>query len=233
MLGSADQAEIQVDYSISVEEGAEGNSVQGALATVTAEQFTSPVAGASSFAVQAVPASATAPTVSFQVSATGDPHLVNVYGQRFDLMQPGNHTMLLIPRGAPPSATLLGVVARAEHIGKACSEMYIVALTVTGQWVAGVPGAQRLGEAWNMQYFANKPAQRGSSGAGWNTYGNIRMKVNWGHTVGGVKYINLLVRNLAHSGYTVGGLLGEDDHTSASTPMADCQQFLSLLGWSR
>ncbi|CAK0904450.1 unnamed protein product, partial [Prorocentrum cordatum] len=228
MLGSADQAEIQVDYSISVEEGAEGNSVQGALATVTAEQFTSPVAGASSFAVQAVPASATAPTVSFQVSATGDPHLVNVYGQRFDLMQPGNHTMLLIPRGAPPSATLLGVVARAEHIGKACSEMYIVALTVTGQWVAGVPGAQRLGEAWNMQYFANKPAQRGSSGAGWNTYGNIRMKVNWGHTVGGVKYINLLVRNLAHSGYTVGGLLGEGDHTFASTPMAHCRRFSSL-----
>ncbi|CAK0911352.1 unnamed protein product [Prorocentrum cordatum] len=92
-LGSADQAEIQVDYSITVEDETEGSSVQGALATVTAEQFTSSVAaelsggnaggtgGTSGFAVQAVAGSSTAPTVNVQVSATGDPHLVNVHGQ--------------------------------------------------------------------------------------------------------------------------------------------------------
>jgi len=32
--------------------------------------------------------------------AKGDPHLRNVYGQAFDLMRPGRHTLLLLPRGA-------------------------------------------------------------------------------------------------------------------------------------
>ena len=106
--------------------------------------------------------------------------------------------------------------------------MYIEVLTITGTWVAGVPGARHENTNWGMQYFAQKPFQRGSSNAGWHTYGNIRMKVTWGHTAGGVKYLNLLVRNLVHAGYTVGGLLGEDDHTMASTPMEGCMRFLSL-----
>jgi hypothetical protein len=238
-LSSADQAEIQVAYAITVEE-ADGSSVQAALAPVSAEEFTSSFSaqlsasgaatgGGSSYTVEAVAASATAPTVNVQVSATGDPHLVNVHGQRFDLMQPGNHTMILIPRGASPSRALLGVVARAEHIGKGCSDMYIEDLTITGEWVAGVHGARRLNSNWGVRYSAQKPPHRGSSSAGWNTYGKIRMKVTWGHTAKGVKYINLLVHNLVHAGHTVGGLLGEDDHTAASTPMRGCQQFLSLL----
>jgi hypothetical protein len=234
-LDSADQAEIQVGYEIAVEE-VEASTVQGALTTVSAEEFTSSFSaqldGSSNHAataVEAVAASAAAPTVNVDASAVGDPHLVNIHGQRFDLMQPGNHTMIWIPRGASPSRALLGVVARAARIGSACSDMYIEDLAITGEWVEGVQGARRLSTNWGVQYSAQEPPRRGSSSAGWNTYGSIRMKVTWGHTAEGVKYINLLVRNLAHAGYTVGGLLGEDDHATASTPMKGCQKFMSLL----
>jgi hypothetical protein len=238
---SADQAEIQVDYVITVEEEAEGSSVQLAMASVSAAEFTSSFSaqlsgsgaatgGTSSYTVEAVAASATAPTVNVQVSATGDPHLVNVHGQHFDLMRPGNHTMISIPRGSSPDRALLSVVALTEHIGHACTDMYVQALTITGAWAAGVPGAQRLSNSWAVRYFAQQPPQQGSRKAGWNTYGNIRLKVTWGRTAGGVKYMNLLARNLIHAGYTVGGLLGEDDHTTAATPVEGCMHFMSLLG---
>merc|ERR1719382_208783 len=32
-------------------------------------------------------------------SAVGDPHLENVHGERFDLMKPGKHVLINIPRG--------------------------------------------------------------------------------------------------------------------------------------
>ncbi|CAK0880679.1 unnamed protein product [Prorocentrum cordatum] len=34
-------------------------------------------------------------------SATGDPHLQNIHGERFDLMRPGNAVLIQIPRGEP------------------------------------------------------------------------------------------------------------------------------------
>merc|ERR1712007_364939 len=63
---------------------------------------------------------ATAPAVA----AVGDPHMQNILGQRFDLAQPGEHTLLQIPRGASASDALLRVTADAKHEGGACSDMY-------------------------------------------------------------------------------------------------------------
>merc|ERR1719188_1330015 len=60
----------------------------------------------------------TAPT-AFSVKAKGDPHLQNIYGQKFDLMMPGEHTLIRIPRGA--NRALLAVMAEAQRLGTECA----------------------------------------------------------------------------------------------------------------
>jgi len=42
-------------------------------------------------------------------SATGDPHLQNVFGERFDVMRPGRHVLISIPRGTSAEGAMLRV----------------------------------------------------------------------------------------------------------------------------
>merc|ERR1719310_2407476 len=70
------------------------------------------------------------------LSGRGDPHLQNIFGQRFDLMQPGTHTLMTIPRAVDPlEDALFRVTARADYLGGHCADMYFMELNVTGQWV--------------------------------------------------------------------------------------------------
>lgn len=154
------------------------------------------------------------------VGAVGDPHMSNVRGQRFDLLQPGTHTLLQIPRGADPWGTLLRVDANAQHLGSACADMFIQALNVTGKWADAKPRANGKARAGGFQYFA-KPTN-GLEGTNWRHFGKVDLKVIWGHTSEGVNYLNFFARHLGQTGYTVGGLLGEDDHIAAATPSAQC-----------
>ncbi|CAK0851419.1 unnamed protein product [Prorocentrum cordatum] len=63
------------------------------------------------------------PTPS-SVQGTGDPHLVNIYGEHFDIYQPGAYVLLQVPRGASLDATRLLVKASVEQLGAACGEMH-------------------------------------------------------------------------------------------------------------
>ena len=56
-------------------------------------------------------------------SAVGDPHLQNVHGERFDLMKPGKHLLIQIPRKSSEN-TLLRVEAEARQLGGLCADMY-------------------------------------------------------------------------------------------------------------
>ena len=58
------------------------------------------------------------------MAATGDPHLQNIHGERFDLMKPGKHVLIHIPRGEPAETTLLSVEAEARQLGGQCADMY-------------------------------------------------------------------------------------------------------------
>ncbi|CAK0833310.1 unnamed protein product [Prorocentrum cordatum] len=62
-------------------------------------------------------------------SATGDPHLRNVHGQRFDLMKPGRHVLIQIPKGERDASTLLRVQADARRLG-GCKDMYFQEINV-------------------------------------------------------------------------------------------------------
>merc|ERR1719450_1893707 len=79
--------------------------------------------------------SPTSATPSFgAMAATGDPHLVNVHGQKFDLYQPGLHTLIRIPKTAAGDKTSFLVQALATRLGDGCEDMYFTKVNITGVW---------------------------------------------------------------------------------------------------
>lgn len=154
--------------------------------------------------------------------AYGDPHMQNVLGQRFDLMRSGSHTLVQIPRFAAENE-LFRVQADVQRVGKACADMYIQTLNVTGGWAE----AKHQG---GLRFGAGAPVDR--RGTNWMRFGtsaaHVDLKVVHGQTPAGIRYLNFFVRHLSDTGYHVGGLLGEDDHTAAATPDSQCKNLLTL-----
>jgi len=251
-----DTDEIEVTYSVYVagDEDDVRRTVPGAgavtqqqidtlsatLAQNSAEDYTQSfmsemngVAGVASFGVTSVANSATAPTVTAQndsptasptpsptpsaASAVGDPHLVNIYGQRFDLMQPGLHSLVHIPRGAEAVRTLLDIRADVQRVGAMCTDMYVQAINATGAW-ASAPEHPA-----GIFFSVKKPYQN----LGWQNLGQVKLKVVEGHTKSGIAYLNFLIRSLSKVDYSIGGLLGDDDHTAASKVDTHCRALTS------
>jgi len=74
------------------------------------------------------------PTPAPTVSARGDPHLVNLNGEHFDVNHGGEFTMLRIPQNTAKTADLeLKATILPEH-GKPCTT-YITAVEVSGTWL--------------------------------------------------------------------------------------------------
>lgn len=151
-------------------------------------------------------------------SATGDPHLRNIHGQAFDLMEPGRHTLLLLPRGVGSNNSLLQVEASAHRVGTHCGDMYFEELSITGAWVES---------QWSggLHFRADADGEEDSK---WMSFGKVDLKVAHGRTQQGTAYLNFYVKHLAHTGLAVGGLLGEDDHVDAATPSVECRRVMDL-----
>jgi len=158
-----------------------------------------------------------APTPS-AASAVGDPHMVNIYGQRFDLMQPGQHTLVHIPRRAEAVRTLLDIQAEAKRIGTSCADMYIMSINVTGAWASAPKHPAGI-------FFS---VQKSDQTLGWQNLGQVKFKVMQGHTENGIAYLNFLIRGLSKVEYSIGGLLGVDDHTDASKADPHCHKVSNL-----
>jgi len=163
------------------------------------------------------PSPTPAPTPS--VSATGDPHLQNVHGQRFDLMKPGKHILINIPRGESAADAMLRVEAQASRVGVGCSDMYFQALNITGSWA-------EQQQAGGYHYSISEPAVEHPE---WIAFYTVELKVVSGRTQHGIEYLNFYVKHLGRAGFAVGGLLGEDDHTDASTVPASCHNRVALV----
>mmetsp|Transcript_48444 Transcript_48444/g.130523 ORF Transcript_48444/g.130523 Transcript_48444/m.130523 type:complete len:504 (-) Transcript_48444:122-1633(-) len=160
-----------------------------------------------------------AAAASGSAAAVGDPHLQNIHGERFDLMKPGKHVLLHVPRKQSLERVFLRVDAEVRRLGGQCADMYFQGLNITGQWVEakGTSGLR----------FQAQDAQHGKPK--WYKFGTVQVKVAHGRTQNGDKYLNFYVKHLGHSGIAVGGLLGEDDHTEAAMPSKACSHHLSLL----
>jgi len=144
--------------------------------------------------------------------------LQNVYGERFDLMRPGKHTLLRIPRELLAENALLRVEADAVQLGKKCADMYFQELNITGAWAE----AKRTG---GLHFHAQDVVGGAPT---WEHFGKVDVKVAHGRTQEGARYLNFYVKHLAHAGFAVGGLLGEDDHTEAAMPVEECVRRHSL-----
>jgi len=165
----------------------------------------------------ATPTPAPTPT-PLTTSAVGDPHMQNVHGERFDLMAPGSHILINIPRGERDDKILLRVQANARRLGRKCMDMYFDTVNVTGSWAeASQAGGYHFSASQSEVDFPE-----------WVVFGKVELKIVRGHTDGGLSYLNVYVKHLGQAGAVVGGLLGEDDHTDVSTPEAQCMNILSL-----
>jgi len=167
-----------------------------------------------------------APLTQTQPSAVGDPHLVNVQGQRFDLMKPGVHTLLQLPMKARPSSVLLRVEADAQQVGGACADTYFMSVNITGKLAESK--VHGLGQATGRGLYFVSGTGAAHTGTKWMSFGAVRLKVVHGRTNGGTPYLNFFVRNLRKMGVLVGGLLGEDDHTEAATPSSECRKVVDI-----
>ena len=156
------------------------------------------------------------------MAATGDPHLQNVHGERFDLMKPGQHVLINIPRGMDPEDALLRVQANARRLGGQCAELYFQELNVTGSWA-------EANQAGGYQYSASQPDDKAPK---WLAFGpgllKVELKVVHGHTDRGLLYLNVYVKHLGRAELAVGGLLGEDDHKGVTIPPASCARHTHL-----
>lgn len=161
------------------------------------------------------PSSATIAPRPQATSATGDPHLQNLHGERFDLARPGEFELIRIPRGEPAEDALLIVQADARQVGGPCTDLYFVELNVTGAWADG--GGLRF-DAFDER--EDTPT--------WKKLGPVYLKVAYGRTAEGTRYLNFYVKNLGRAGFPVGGLLGEDDYKDVSTPPDGCLKRVSL-----
>jgi len=153
------------------------------------------------------------------VAATGDPHLQNIHGERFDLMKPGKHVLIQIPRKERVEKALLRVEAEVRRLGGQCADMYFQDLNITGAWVNGTHTG---GIRFQAQSVRDEHPQ-------WLKFGKVELKVAHGQTKEGAQYLNFYVKHLGRAGFEVGGLLGEDDHTEAAMPTEACAHRLSLL----
>jgi len=150
--------------------------------------------------------------------AVGDPHLQNVHGERFDLMQEGRHVLINIPRGTGAEQAILRVQADARRLGGQCADLYFQELNVTGSWA----------EAKQAGGYHYSVSQSDAETPKWVALGKVELKVAQGRTDSGLKYLNVYVKHLARAGFAIGGLLGEDDHEDVMTPPEPCGQKLSL-----
>jgi hypothetical protein len=159
-----------------------------------------------------------APSAS-PASAKGDPHLQNIGGERFDLMQPGWHVMVHIPRGADTLHTFFHVLADAQRAGPMCGDLYFKNLEISGAWVESKHNG-------TLQFRAQDVG--GEMESRWMTFGSVDVKVVRGHTQEGMRYFNLYIKRLGSTRFKVGGLLGEDDHESEASPSNDCLHLMRL-----
>jgi len=156
------------------------------------------------------------------VTAIGDPHLTNMRGEHFDLLQSGTFVLLQIPQAADAQHTLLRVEASVRQSGLACADSFIKALNMTGKWADEQPSTSGKARAGGLQYHAQPSPQQQDTD--WMRFGRVDVKVAWGQTKEeGIDHLNFFARRLGQVGLPVGGLLGEDDHEAAATPSSECK----------
>merc|ERR1740121_1660292 len=101
----------------------------------------------------------TAPTGAPTAVVTGDPHVTNVDGERFNIIRAGAHELLRLPRRAQSGDSdedpLLDVIAGVEWNNGDCNDPYVKEVDLRG-WYLRSAGRRRRGGA-RGQRIARRP----------------------------------------------------------------------------
>jgi len=161
------------------------------------------------------PSVTTAPTPAGP-SAYGDPHMVNLRNERFDVRKQGAHVFLQIPRKATPEDTYLRVEGHVQHF-KNCQVQFIKKINITGKWVDEKSPGGRFFDA----DVPNKFSILRTNGQRYLTFGPARVKVEYYYSRKGFGFLNFYALSLSSVRSPIGGILGLDDHSYATK--GDCQ----------
>jgi hypothetical protein len=179
------------------------------------------------------------PTKSSTVSAVGDPHMINVKGEKFDLVRSGRIQLLRVPLEAVAEEANLTVdamiVDMAGSIDGCTTAPYIQTVTFGGRWLGGRSLAVSS-KAGKMQVLLDGmwpmvSAQPEAIGSVKLAYvhptamelqvGDASVRVSHGVQMFHF-FLNMQASSLSSLGYTLGGLLGGDDHRPFSTLPSEC-----------
>jgi len=147
--------------------------------------------------------------------------MINMLGEHFDLLARGSQTLIHIPKGADAEHTLLHVETNVTG-GPSCDFTFFKDLHISGQWMEQRVNEQGVHKQRAQHYHAEAPR------AGDRTHPRqvfirtspVQMSITYGRMESGLTYLNFKARGLDEVDLPVGGLLGTDDHTLASSKEA-------------
>jgi len=146
-------------------------------------------------------------------SSSGDPHMSNIKGELFDVKMHGFHTLLQVPRFAPPEAALLRVEGEVRNFGN-CRMQYLKRLNITGQWAEGIHKDGIFLDSDTPNRYTNLHLKH-SYGQEFQ-FGPIAAKVEFHYTKKGLSFLNFYVTSVGDIQVPIGGILGLDDHAYAT-----------------
>jgi len=180
------------------------------------------------------------------VSSSGDPHMINIKGDAFDLYRPGVWEFLRVPLQASTNTAELRIMANVTNIGDevdTCTKaLYITRFTMGGNWVNGqdidvrvLNGQMSVSIGKKTIQTSAKPVFVGTTPHGMlrldmQKAGFLTIRIGSSLLAIGVdhkpehKYLNFQATGLGKLGHRLGGLLGEDDHSWISMRPASCSQ---------
>jgi hypothetical protein len=171
-------------------------------------------------------------------AANGDPHLKNIKGESFDVMQTGNMLLLEVPRGSRVETLEFAVHGDIERLGLVeCGPTFITKVVMAGRWLE-FPVSIRAGKS------THKPFGIQLNEGGWKAHADFEKTTNGRMSV--IKrdraflmkvdvldiavsmpnrpraFLDLQIKGIGKITAQVGGLLGLDDHTAAESLPSEC-----------
>lgn len=191
---------------------------------------------------------APSPTVAQMPQAFNDPKVVNMAGDKFEILQSGTFTMLNVEQ---EGSSKLNILATIDRAGSRCGATYIQNVTLNGAWVSdlGVPtihvrAAAALPKKLALQMSTDDENWLQSSQ--WQSTQNIsfttklklmlhstevEVSVDSHRIVEGERktrrfanFLNLNVKGVHQISGIITGLLGSDNHDDAAKVPEDCTQ---------
>jgi hypothetical protein len=186
-------------------------------------------------------------------AAKGDPHLMNMKGEAFDVMQTGNMMLLEIPRGSSPATLDLALHAEIEHLGIVdCGPTFITSASITGRWI-GVPVEIRSGPLVQKATPSKHSFAIRLDGKNWLAHAEMQgtTELSKGASITAQErmflfqvrgldiavsqpkrprtFLDIQVKGLGNLKTEIGGLLGIDDHSAVEEVPSGCKMSASSL----